>query len=69
LPVITLKTTPWEIAWGSSVWVKIVAINIYGESAESTPGNGAIIITYPDAPVSLEEIYSMRTKTSLTILW
>jgi hypothetical protein len=33
----------------------IVAINIKGSSIESEKGNGAIVITKPDAPVSLTE--------------
>lgn len=69
IPVITLKTTPFEIPWGESIWARIVAINDYGISATSEAGNGAIIITYPDAPVSFMEDYSQRTATSLMLTW
>ena len=65
--MITLKATPFEIPWGDSIWAKIIAINAYGESVASIAGNGATIITYPDAPVTLDEVYSYRTSTSVTL--
>jgi hypothetical protein len=35
----------------------------------SAEGNGAIILTVSDAPVSLLEVYSERTATSIGISW
>lgn len=32
-------------------------------------GNGAVILTIPDAPKSVAELYSSRTATSLGISW
>ena len=52
--------------WGSSVYAKIIAINIYGSSIISNPGNGAIIITYADPPIDLIEVISERTASSIT---
>jgi hypothetical protein len=49
--------------WGDSVHAKIVAVNIYGDSIDSEVGNGAIIITYPDAPLYLQENLSYRDWT------
>ena len=69
LPVQTLKASPYSIAWGASVYAKVIAINIFGESFESAEGNGAVIITYPDAPIELQENYSQRTATSITLNW
>ena len=46
-----------------------MAINIYGLSEESAVGNGAVIITSPDAPVSFAEDYSLRTATNLGFSW
>lgn len=40
-----------------------------GYSTFSNSGNGAIIITTPDAPINLAEDYSQRTKSSLGITW
>ncbi len=55
--------------WGSSISAKIVAYNLYGYSEESAVGDGAIILTYPDAPVSLAETVNARTSTSITFSW
>jgi hypothetical protein len=53
IQVATLRLAPFSLDWGSSVYVTIVAYNFYGDSLTSEPGNGAIIITYPDAPINL----------------
>jgi hypothetical protein len=41
VPVITLTTTPYSIAWGESIYAKVAAINVYGTSILSDEGNGA----------------------------
>ncbi len=41
--------------WGTNVYAKVVVINSYGESVESTEGNGAVIMTLPSAPTNLVE--------------
>jgi hypothetical protein len=58
LPVASLTTTPYTIAWAESIYAKVAAINVYGISLVSDEGNGALIYTYPDAPVSFAEDYS-----------
>ena len=55
IPISTLKQPPFDLPWGGSVFAKVVATNIYGSSAESNQGNGAILLTYPDAPTDLAE--------------
>lgn len=69
IPVLTLKTTPFEIPWGDHIWVKVIATNVYGDSLISEAGDGAQIITYPDAPVNLAEDFSQRTALSITLTW
>jgi hypothetical protein len=56
--VIDLKEVPYEIPWGSEVYAQIIAMNAYGNSEASEPGNGAIIIDYPDIPLNLAEDYT-----------
>jgi hypothetical protein len=51
-----LIVAPYHLAWGSSVYAKVEAINLIGTSVISTSGNGAIILTVPDAPVSLSNV-------------
>lgn len=47
----------------------MVAYNSYGDSNESSPGNGAVILTYPDAPTNVAEVYAERAATSLGLSW
>jgi hypothetical protein len=47
----------------------VIAINLYGYSDESLVGNGAIILTNPDAPINLAETISARTPTTITFSW
>lgn len=69
IPVTVLRTSPYSLPWGSSVYANVIATNIYGDSNTSTEGNGAIIITTPDAPINLQEDYAQRTKSTLAITW
>jgi len=58
VPVVTLITTPYSIAWGEHIYARVAAINKYGTSVLSNAGNGAQIITYADAPLAIAEDYS-----------
>jgi len=69
VPVTALRASPFSLEWGSSVFAKVVAINSYGNSDASAEGNGAVITTNPDAPVSLAENTSLRTKSQLALTW
>jgi hypothetical protein len=57
IPVSVLRTTPFNLEWGSSVYAKVVASNIYGDSLASSVGNGAIITINPDPPTDFIEEY------------
>ena len=69
VPKLSYRSAPFDLPWGSHINVKIVAYNAYGDSAESVVANGAIILTIPDAPTNLIEVYSERTATSLGLSW
>jgi hypothetical protein len=69
VPVQNLRASPYLLAWGSSVYARVLAINLYGTSAPSASANGAVIITYPDAPTIPVEIYSDRSASTLGIMW
>ena len=63
IPVVYLKAEPFLIEWAGSVYAKVQASNNYGASMESTPGNGAVLETYPNPPVNLQEDVSLRTSS------
>lgn len=50
--IATLRAAPFSIEWGSNIYAVVIAINSYGESSDSPEGNGAIILTIPDAPIN-----------------
>lgn len=50
-----LRASPFSLNWGDSVYAKVQATNIKGVSEESDAGNGAKIVTSPDAPSNLQE--------------
>jgi hypothetical protein len=68
-PVTALLAPPYSLEWGTSVYAKVIATNSYGNSLESSEGNGAIITTTPDAPVNLAEVVEDRTKSTLGLSW
>jgi hypothetical protein len=61
--------SPYNHAWGSSIYAKVQAINIKGESVESLAGNGAQIIRVPDAPISLANVASITSATTIGLAW
>ena len=55
--------------WGSSVYATITAYNVVGDSDASEPGNGAIILTIPDAPTNLENAPTVTTANQIGLTW
>jgi hypothetical protein len=69
VPISVLTETPYSLPWGSHVYAKIIAYNIYGDSMTSEAGFEAIILTVPNAPRFLIETISARTENSITFTW
>lgn len=70
IPVAVLKAAPYSLDWGVGVYAKVIASNLYGDSLESSEGDGgAVITTTPDAPVNLAEDTFLRTKSTLGLTW
>jgi len=51
--IADLIVAPYHLAWGTSVYAKVAAFNMIGVSLVSDEGNGAVILTVPDAPTAL----------------
>jgi hypothetical protein len=64
-----LRSSPFNLAWGSSIYAKVSAINVYGTSIESSEGNGAIILTIPDAPIELSGNPDVTSGTLVGLTW
>jgi len=69
VPIAKLRTAPYNLPWGSSIYFKVIASNIYGSSAVSDPVNGAVILTYPDAPKNIIENFSLKSGTTISFAW
>jgi len=69
IPASVLHDAPYSLAWGSPVYAKVMATNVYGDSEISLEGNGGTIITEPDQPINLAEVYAQRTPTTLGLVW
>lgn len=69
IPILTLRSEPFNLPWGAHVYAKLIAYNAYGDSALSPEGNGAVILTTPEAPINLVEDYEDRTATTLGFSW
>jgi hypothetical protein len=65
----TLRSSPYSLVKGNSIYVKVISVNIYGDSVLSTVGNGAVIQYVPDAPVSLLNDPTTTTDTIIKITW
>jgi len=64
-----LVNAPFNLAWGSTVTVYVVAQNNYGVSVNSTIGVSAVILNIPDAPINIVENIVLRSSTSIAITW
>lgn len=69
IPLSTLTASPFALTAGEEVFAKIVATNVKGDSDDSLDGNGAVIITLPDAPINLAEDITQRTVSDLAVTW
>jgi len=47
----------------------VKATNVVGDSSESTEGNGATLLTYPDAPVNLADDSATTSSTTIGLTW
>lgn len=57
------------MAWGASVHGYVIAQNAYGVSDSSEVGNGAIILTRPDQPITVQENLEPKSGTSIGMTW
>ena len=49
--------------------MKIVSVNVYGESIQSDSGSGSVIYSVPDAPVNLANDADTTSDTVIRFTW
>ena len=69
MTVANLRQNPFIIQWGSSIYARIIATNVYGSSKASEAGNGAVILTYPDAPINLAVNSDITVGSTVGLTW
>lgn len=67
--MLTLQASPYELVQGDSVVAKLTATNLYGESAESLPGSGAIIVLVPSSPIGLADNVAVTNAARIGLTW
>ena len=53
IPITELRALPLNLDWGQIIKVKITSTNEQGENQPSLLGGTAVILTFPDEPISL----------------
>jgi len=67
--IADLIVAPYHLAWGDSVYAKVTAFNIIGQSLESPQGNGAIILTVPSEPLGLQDVPTITSSSQVGLQW
>ena len=65
----TLQAEPFNIYVGYSIYIKVVAQNQYGTSPISDPGNGAVMVSVPDAPFLVMNDASITDDSKIGLFW
>jgi hypothetical protein len=69
VPIATLKAMPFSLEWGTDVYAKVIATNVYGDSTISLAGNGARILSVPDAPENLADVAATTNANQIGLSW
>jgi hypothetical protein len=69
VPLATLYSSPFFLAVGDQINLKVSAINAYGTSPLSEIGGGALIQVVPDAPKSLANVPEITLDDRIGIQW
>lgn len=64
-----LNASPFSLPWGSPVIALMSAQNVYGTSASQYASGTAIIVTIPDAPLSLANSPTVTNAQRVGITW
>lgn len=69
VPISILRSAPFNLAWGASVYAKVTATNSAGTSIVSAVGNGALILTTPGAPINLSNQVTITSGSQVGLSW
>lgn len=69
VPSYKFITAPFSLSWGSSLYAKVIAINVKGGSVESDAGNGGVILTQPDSPINVQDVPAITSSDTVGLTW
>jgi hypothetical protein len=69
MPLSVLYVAPFNMVLGDHIYAKINAINSYGDSLASVPGDGAAVVFLPDSPVNLANNAAITSATTVGLSW
>jgi hypothetical protein len=64
-----LTAEPYNLEMGYKIYIKVQAINAYGESENSDPGMNDGIELIPDAPINLTNHPEITNDSQIGISW
>lgn len=69
VPLSSLTSPPYNLNLGSSIDVKVIAYNVYGDSDYSAVGSGDFIVLVPDAPIQLANMPDVTNVLQIGLQW
>lgn len=54
---------------GDRIYIRVIAINSYGESLASPAGDGSAIVFLPDAPINLANNAAITSANVIGLTW
>ena len=64
-----LIVAPFSLTLGDAIQVKVIAVNLYGDSVESNLGGGASIVLVPDAPINIQNRIAVTDIYEVSFEW
>ena len=65
----SLEAAPFSLSLGATIDVKIIAVNIYGDSAISQVGSGATLVYVPDKPINIANMPEVTNALRIGVKW
>ena len=69
MPFTALRAEPFDIPWGSSIYARVLSVNVVGQSSYSAVGNGAVILSIASAPYNLENDAAVSSQSEIKFDW
>ena len=69
IPFTEFRNAPFELPWGASIYARVQATNIMGDSPVSASGNGGVITRISDPPANLQSDDGISNAVVIGMNW